>query len=166
MFTRRNKAESLMVSYVLLIVIGIAISVFVFAYLKLYLPENRKSCELDTEIAIVNASCIYNDQDLSITLENRGLFNISGVFIRFGVPGEKVKVQLNEDKEFLGLSGGPGPLSPGEKKAFNYDSAALNLLGIDLERYSTYELEVQSAILDKGFLIPCEDVVNYQVTCE
>ena len=157
--SHKKKAVSLMVSYVLLVVIGIAISVFVYAYLKYYLPENRKECEVDTRVIISNVSCIASASDIRVDIENRGLFNISGVFVRFDTAsGRAVKKQLNNGDEFLGI-----PIAPGESRALNFDDVS----GIiDLDVSTPYEIEIEPAILDEGFLIPCKNsIATYPVTC-
>ncbi len=158
---RNKKAVSEMVSYVLLIVIAISISVFVYAYLKLYLPENRRECEADTKIVITDVTCLKNFNTLSFKMENRGLFTVSGVYVKFDVPNKKVKTQLNKDNEFL-----HPPLVPGNATGFNYGNIS-QTINSSLVTNINYELEIEPAVLQDGFLVLCKDgIVTYPVTCE
>ena len=156
---KQKKADSLMVSYVILIVITMSISIFVYAYLKLYLPKQARECEIDTKIAVTNATCFYSSGgDLALTIENRGLFNISGIFVKFDKPEAKVKKQLNPGLEFLRPS-----LAPEKNLRFNYNN--LSRFNISIENVA-YEIEIEPAILDKGFLVPCKNsIITYPVSC-
>ena len=79
--TKRNKmkgkkAVSLMISYVLLIVIAIVMSIIVFSYLKTV--ANVKpviDCKSGTSIFIEDYKC--GQGKIKLTLKNNGLFNIS-----------------------------------------------------------------------------------------
>lgn len=149
-----------MVSYVLLVVIAISLSVFVYAYLKLYLPENRRECEVDTRIVITEVTCLSNYDDLSFKIENRGLFNVSGAFMKFDLRTKTVKTQLNKDDEFL-----RPPLAPGQARVMNFNNFS-RVYGFPLTENTDFELEVEPAVLQDGFLVSCKDaIVTYPVTC-
>lgn len=158
---RNKKADSLVVSYVILIVIGLAISGFVYAYLKLYLPAQQRECEPDVKISIKNVTCLVNYQgDLALTIENRGLFNVSGMFIRFEKSDVLVKKLLNANQTFFKNS----ELSPGKEISFNFNN--LSRYNITVQPEISYELEIEPATLQEGFLVPCKNsIVTHKVNC-
>ena len=83
-----KRGVSLMIGYVLLVVIAIGLSVAVFAYLKLYLPKDEPKCYDDVILSIDDLICVGGEGgNISVTLTNRGLFNINGAFIRVGEVG-------------------------------------------------------------------------------
>jgi len=149
-----------MVSYVLLVVIAIAVSVFVYAYLKLYLPQNQKECDPDVKIVVTDVECVVlPDGQLKVTLENRGLFKVSGVYFRFGEASKTVKKQLNNSFSTL-----KEPMFPGNASAFVFNN--LNATFPGLNKQTQYEIEIEPVVLDKGFLVPCKNsIVTYPVRC-
>lgn len=156
-----------MVSYVILIVIGVSISVFVYAYLKLYLPaEKQKECEADVKLVITSVSCISSycgvpGGDLALTVENRGLFNVSGLFIRFGNSTSKVKKLLNANETLLK---GTNVLGPGDNRRYNYIDLN-SRYGIVVSPTMNHEIEVEPAVLQDGYIVPCKkSIVTYPVT--
>jgi len=101
-----KKGVSLMIGYVLLIVIVISLSIAVFAYLKLYLPKDQPKCQDNVILSIDEVTCVVSETvptqyEVSVTLTNRGLFNINGAFIRIGGVGRIVKISLNKADEYL-----------------------------------------------------------------
>src|SRR3989344_1131649 len=92
---RNKKAISLMVSYVLLIVIAIGVSVLVYNYLKLYTPGEKKECPADVYLTVDDVTCSLSQNTINLTITNRGVFNISAVFIRVGPQNKSVKLQIN-----------------------------------------------------------------------
>ena len=77
-----KKAVSDMVSYVLLIVIALAISAGVYSWLRFYVPAqiDSQKCSDDVAIAITDYNC--SNQILSLTIENKGYFTVNGFFAR------------------------------------------------------------------------------------
>jgi hypothetical protein len=78
-----KKAISDMVSYVLLIVIAMSISVGVFAVMKSYTPtlDERQKCPENTALAITNYECNKDNDIISLEIENKGMFNVDGFYI-------------------------------------------------------------------------------------
>lgn len=150
---KNKKAISMMVSYTLLIVIAIALSIAVYGYLKLYIPGERPECRPDTNLAVEEVICDLGTGKLNITLSNRGLFNISGAYIRVGLESKTVRFQVNNESEFFSK-----PFSPTEQ--------LLNM-EFDLPSTTNYDiLEVQPLMLIDNTKVPCENaVVNYPLTC-
>src|SRR3989344_5551288 len=96
-----KKADSQMVSYVLLVVIAVSLSVAVFAFLKLYLPSDREKCPDDVNVIIEGASCSRSSGTLILNITNRGLFNVSMLFVRLGSESRTVRLQVNPKNETL-----------------------------------------------------------------
>ena len=148
-----------MISYTLLIVIAIALSILVYTYLKGYVPGERMECSPDISLTLEQASCNIAESKLSITLANRGLFNVDGVYIRVGSSDNDVRTQINKENELF-----PSPLAPNEERVLaniNFNQATT---GVTAGAENT--IEIQPAILEDGFLVPCDQaVVTYQLTC-
>ena len=80
---KSKKAVSLMVSYVLLIVIALALASVIYSWAKVksnFLPQEE--CPEDVSIIIKDYSCNNTIKVISLYIENKGLFNINGFFIR------------------------------------------------------------------------------------
>ena len=95
-----RKGVSLMIGYVLLVIIAIGLSIAVFAFLKLYVPPSSPECPEDVKLTIDDYSCegtnSVNEYQVSVTLTNRGLFKVYGVYIRMGDPNRIYKQLINE----------------------------------------------------------------------
>ncbi len=147
-----------MISYVLLIIIAISLSAGVYSYLRIYVPSYRPVCPSDIYLGLEQITCNLseNPSEISIVLSNKGLFNVSGAFIRAGPSGRRIKTQINENKEIFS-----SPLSPGSS------SPALIFTGPSgLAIGASNELEIQPALIINGQLVPCRNaIVTYPLTC-
>ncbi|HIG52271.1 TPA: hypothetical protein EYQ19_02550 [Candidatus Pacearchaeota archaeon] len=90
-----------MVGYVMLIVIAVGLSVAVFSFLKLYLPEDRPECSEDISLTLDSVSCTLpglqsNNYAIEITMTNRGLFDVLRAQIRIGDSDRVFRTILNE----------------------------------------------------------------------
>jgi len=147
----KKKADSQMVSYVLLVVIAISLSVAVFAYLKLYLPSSKDKCSDDVNVVIENSICKAGR--LNLTVSNRGLFNVSMIFVRFGNESKIVRSQINPGTELLNP-----PLSPGDIREYSFVLSSIPRPGI-------YIVETQPATLsEKRNPMLCR-IVTQKVNC-
>jgi len=147
-----KKADSQMVSYVLLVVIAISLSVAVFAFLKLYVPSDREKCPDDVNVIIEGAICFQGK--LNLTISNRGLFNVSMLFVRMGEESRTVRTQINNKTELL-----PEPLAPGQTNKYLFNIPTRFSTG-------TYIVEVQPAILsEKKNLRLCSTIPTQKVIC-
>jgi len=153
---KNKKAISLMVSYTLLIVIAIALSVIVYGYLKIYLPGQQRECPANINLALEDVVC--SNSNLDITISNRGLFNVSGAFVRVGDKDRTVRTQVNPGDEFF------PPISP--------NSPLINLPDFTIPPNTLtpgeeHVIEIQPVVLvDQQFLVPCKNaVVTYPLTC-
>lgn len=79
-----KKGISILVSYVLLITLAIALAAATYTFLRTYAekPLPEEGCPEGTNIVIENYTC--EDDGINITIKNRGLFNVTGVFIKIG----------------------------------------------------------------------------------
>ena len=152
-----------MVGYVLLIVIAIGLSVAVFTYLRLYLPDEEPKCQDDVFITIESVEC--GGGEVNITLMNRGLFNIDGTFVRMGNVSRIAKTTLSErhGHRFLpDTVNGDGILSPGEVWIKTYDKN--DYVGFSMSDLQEIEVEPFVFVGNKPAL--CEKaVVSRQIDC-
>jgi len=163
MYTNR-KGVSLMVGYALLIVIAIGLAAIVYPFLKARLPEDRVECPADLSISIEEVLCNRADWSVTVRMLNRGLFNITGAYIRFAEADKSVRPQINTGKElFLTGSTNPRPLGPGQRTPpLSYQIGSLSHLPPD----GDFIVEVQPAIYRKRVLVPCSNkIVTQTVKC-
>ena len=110
-----RKGVSLMIGYVLLVIIAIGLSIAVFAFLKLYIPPSSPECPEDVKLTIDDYSCedpnSDNEYQVTMTLTNRGLFNVYGVYIRMG--GDRIYKQLINEADLHFINAGVAGLNPG-----------------------------------------------------
>ena len=147
-----KKGVSLMIGYVLLIIIAISLSIAVYAFLVLYLPSEEPGCPEDIKIIVNEVSCIWSSGDgkwqIEVSVTNKGLFGIDGIFIRVGDKDRIYKEVVNEDDEEFLTGGG---LPPGEKRTLgNYNLAEWS--GGQSNAPTNYEIEIEPFIfeLDKS----------------
>jgi FlaG/FlaF family flagellin (archaellin) len=82
---KNKKAVSEMVGYVMLIVIAVALSVLVYAFLRAYVPVIEKKCPDNVAIGIEDYFCkveANGEHTINLTLRNTGTFDIDGHIIR------------------------------------------------------------------------------------
>lgn len=155
MFLRDKRGIEAMVSYVLLVVIAISLSVAVYGFLKFYAPKDQIKCESEVQLSIDKITC--KDNLLEITLTNRGLFTADRFQLRIGQEDRISKNVLNQGYLFEGENAAEG-LAPGASWTKQY--VYTNYTGIE-----TREVEVQAAqIIDKQIIL-CEQVVSKLVQC-
>ncbi len=76
-----------MVGYVLLIIIAITLSVFVYTWLKKQVPKDTNECEVDVSLIIEKYGCDSAKKEFNLTVKNNGFFSISGFYIRVSSDG-------------------------------------------------------------------------------
>ncbi|MEM3091997.1 MAG: archaellin/type IV pilin N-terminal domain-containing protein [Candidatus Pacearchaeota archaeon] len=76
-----KKGVSVIIGYVLLVVFVIIISVFVYSWLKSYIPSEPLKCSEEVSLLIKEAKFNHSTRILAIILSNNGKFNIAGYFI-------------------------------------------------------------------------------------
>lgn len=142
-----KKGVSLMIGYVLLIIIAIGLSVAVYAFLVLYLPSEEPGCPEDIKMIVDEVSCVwdpgYLQWQVEVTVTNKGLFGIDGIFIRVGDKDRIYKEVVNEgDEEFLTEGG----LPPGIERNLGWYN--LSEYGTDPLPPENYEVEIEPFIFE------------------
>lgn len=125
-----------MVSYVLLIVIAVGLSVAVYSYLNLYVPKEKPQCSADISLIVQDYQCTSNPNGgtLNITFLNKGLFSIDAVYVRVGSSSAKVKQQINPGNGiYFGVIGGQKGLVPGKIVSKFFGSPYINNADLELE---------------------------------
>jgi len=157
-----------MIAYVLLIVIAITLSVLTFAYLKLYLPEDRPKCYNDVALSIDSYVCDdFNGNDnfqLDVTVTNRGLFSIQGAFVRLGEAGRIYKKVMNSNPQStFKISDLDTDLEPGESMELTHNNRLNNeYVGTD----GNYVLEIEPLLFIDSKPALCETAtVRKDITC-
>ncbi len=152
-----------MVGYALLVVIAIGLAAIVYPFLKARLPVERVECPADLSLSIDDVSCNRADHSLTIKLLNRGLFNVTGAYIRFAESDRTVRPQVNPGKEIYLTGLNPTPLGPGQYTPYlTYPIGNLT----SLPPNGTFIVEVQAAIFKKGVLVPCANkIITQTINC-
>jgi hypothetical protein len=80
---KSKRALSEIVSYVLIIVIAISLAAGVYVWLKVYIPSKQAdTCPKEASLFINDYSCSTSQKILTLKIENSGMFNIDGFFIK------------------------------------------------------------------------------------
>jgi len=155
-----KKAVSEMVGYVLLIVIAVGLSVAVYSFLRIYVPKEKPACEESINLIVQDYSCSVAQNNLTLTLSNKGLFKVNAAFIRLGLETQKVKPQINKNNFYIYGPDGKLGLNPGESFTSVYIPAAAVKSGIN------YGLEIEPAQVSGNTLIACENsIITQTITC-
>ena len=165
-----KKGVSELVSYVLLIIIAVGLSVFVYNYISSYVPKDKPTCNQDVSLIVQDVSCVHGSPagEIDISLLNKGLFKIDAAYARFGVRGRTVKQQLEQISQpantiylstFIGNQG--TGLKPGDTIVKQYtlpSSFALNA--------GEYEVEIEPAVFIGNDLALCPgSIITQPITC-
>lgn len=107
-----KKAVSLMVSYVILIVITISLSIMVFAWLKIFVGTDEAiECPAGIHLIVKDYNC--STKELRVTLKNKGRFTVEDFVLRvndqpdskFGIypldPESKSAISPGKEEEFI-----------------------------------------------------------------
>ncbi len=154
-----KKGVSEIVSYTLLIVIAIGLSIIVFLFLKVYVFKGQApQCPPDVSLSLTEESCsVGNPGSLQFTITNKGFFTVNGFYLRFRQPGRKIEnlIPLKDQfKTFLEEDG----LSPGDPQPFS--------IPVQVSAGQDYTLEVQPVVYnEKNEPAVCEAIVTKTVTC-
>ncbi|MDD5700364.1 MAG: hypothetical protein PHH00_04250, partial [Candidatus Nanoarchaeia archaeon] len=84
---KNKKGVSEIVSYVLLIIIAVAISVLVYNFLIKFIPRGSTP-QCPDGISLIPEDITCSASTISFNLVNRGLWNVSGAFIKGGMPSK------------------------------------------------------------------------------
>lgn len=155
----RKKGISEMVSYVLLVVIAIGISITAYSFLKSYVPKGQTpNCLDDVAIQMQDYVCDSSLQSLTLTISNTGLHSFDAVYIRMGDETAKVRSAITPNRQPLVFGTREG-LKPGETYSRVLVSPVINS-GKNI-------LEIQPAMYTaNNKLAACDKAtVTYTLTC-
>ncbi len=159
---KSRKAVSEMVSYTLLVVIAVGLSIFVYNYLSVYTPKDHATCTDDIHIILQSYGCdTGSSAQLNLSLLNKGIFSIDAAYIRFGPAERKVKDLINSNDlyftEFIG-DGTPG-LIPGESVTKTFQ--------LPITAGTKYGIEIQPAVFSKDneLALCSQAVIVQEITC-
>jgi hypothetical protein len=84
---KSNKGISNLIAYALLISLTLSISALVYGWLEFMIPEELPSCPEKVNIIVKEYTCtpktsVPNSGSISMIIQNKGMFNVSGFFIR------------------------------------------------------------------------------------
>ena len=146
---RDDRGLSEIISYVLLVVIALGIAGGVYSFLKAYVPKEQVKCSDDIGLSIDEVSCLGGQ--LNVTVNNRGLFNINGMYVK--VKNESrvySRVVNNGSIVFL------APLEPGDKLTRNYSYSEIG----------NKEVEIDPIVLMNNVSVICSKaIVSKKVVC-
>ena len=145
-----KRGISEIMSYVLLILIAITISTLVYGFLKLYVPKEKPECKEGINLIIENVQCKHEANginNLTLVLQNRGLFKVDKAFIRIGFETRQFRADIPQTN--------PIPLA--NKTIYDeglnpqeLTRALIYELPSDYSAAGNYILEVQPAHFTKG----------------
>ena len=79
---RDKRGLSEIVSYVLLIVIVISMSILIYNYMKGFIPRERDICPDGVALIVRSYTCYAGSKTLTLNLQNKGLFTIDAYVLR------------------------------------------------------------------------------------
>lgn len=151
---RNKKGISIIVSYVLLIVIAVGVSVAVYSYLRLQVPKERNECSSEIALAIQDYQCDINAETLDLTIINRGLFNVDRASIRLGAPETTIKEQIQISVLY------EDGLDPGESITLSYNVPE------EITLQEEMVVEIVPILFEDDQLVLCENsIINQPITC-
>lgn len=166
--SKNKKAISLMLSYVLLVVIAISLSVGVYSWLK-FVVKGQESIEKCPEGAslIIQDYKLLENKKIELTVKNKGLFNISGYYIK-GTDNKSQEAWFNlKDVIASSISGAvegtylfSKPFSPGDENTHTFSYEGLDKLEkIEIE---PFRIQEKKSGLKKKSIVLCEQAIVSQ----
>jgi len=163
-----KRAVSLMVSYVLLIVIGMALATLVYIWLEKVIDVTpTPECPENTRLMILGYTC--DTDKITVDVKNNGLFNVTGYYIR-GTPDASKQavfglkfvggVPLEDGSYYFGITGSARDLKPDEheESTFSYDVGGMD--GGNIQK-----IEIQPFRIQEENLALCGNPIPQDVTC-
>ncbi len=154
-----KKAISLVVSYVLLISIGLSIAGLVYGWLRFYVNvDETKGCP--DGIFVTFSEVDYNKNDsvpknainMTLKIQNRGTFNVDGYIIR-------ANNKTNSSTGIWTLHLENNGLNVSQTQELFLDNENLSSFG------KICYLTLQPFIMEKGNVLPCTRVASREVEC-
>ena len=165
-----KKAVSLMLSYVILIVIAISLAIGVYAWLKFQANiEELDKCPDDVSLILQNYECNLETKEISLTVQNKGLFNLDGFIVRGAdTSGEIPAVVLapeNEVQVGTGRYDFANEFAPNAKEDVSFsfrDKGLDNLIKIQIEPF-----RIQKDKKGQDKVVFCDNaVITQDIVCE
>lgn len=157
--SKRKKALSNIIAYVLLISISLSLSVVVYGWLKFYVSEDDiETCPSKVNIIIKNYKCNKTTTEsgwLMVTLKNKGLFTVDGYVLR-------VHDRPNANFGFYVFDDVGTIIAPGKEysKTYYFNESIIN--GYELSDITF--IEIQPLIMGKKN-ISCKSYSSQDVIC-
>lgn len=147
-----NRGLSNLVAYVMLIAITISLSVMVYGWLKFYVEGDEVvACSENVNVIISGYECSSGATgNLTVTLKNKGLFNIDGFILR-------VHNRTDAEFGFYVFTDNGVALGPGQSNTTVYNFATHGVFDVTL-------VDVQPFVLEDG-KISCETYASQRVVC-
>jgi hypothetical protein len=170
-FKPNKKAVSLIISYVLLISIGLSIAGLVYGWLKFYANiGDTPKCPDGIHLAIMSAPYFEGKVDgselnLNLTIENRGRFSVAGYVIR---ASNKTDAKIGTFTIYDSRPGsGVGasstdakfPPAPGNASIHYFNATHLKEYG------KICFIEVQPFIIENDNIIACTQISTKKIDC-
>ena len=156
---KSKRALSEIVSYVLLIVIALALAAAVYSWMRYYLPSQEESkCPDDVALTIKDYAC--SQGLLNLTLKNSGFFNVDGFYVRASnaTVDKLPTILLNSTSPEYNVPGIPGrcnlqisPFNVSSTREFSFDYSSFNALT---------KVQIQPYIIENNHLYLCKNIVT------
>jgi len=155
-----------MISYVLLIAVAIAMSITVFAWLRLIANvQPIISCEESTQLVVESVRCIdeVNSKLLEVVVKNNGRFSVNGFILSVAeAPHRAATSSLVPLSSSEAIATVPGrytfaqPLLPGQSLETFFTNSYRSSTGVSSVDFVIYGVRLQPFILSEGNLVVCE----------
>lgn len=152
-FKQKNKrGVSEIIGYILLIAIVVVISIFVFQWLKSYVPQSALACPDGTAVSVPEYKYDCTGNNLSFTLQNTGTFSIAGYFIHASNDSITEIATIDLTSYYTGSGGNQtsggiilglgNTLDPGKTKSMATNSFDLSLNFPAIEAETLVKIEI------------------------
>ncbi len=163
---KTKKGVSLILSYVLLVVIALALALGVYTWLKFIAggAEDIEECPEGVSLILQEYKCFSGAKIIELTLRNKGRFNIDGSIIK-GTANKSqdawfnLKLVDNSNVQELAVPGTykfPSPLAPDASQVYNFSYAGLGTL----EKVGIIPIQIH-----ENQSILCESTISQEVNC-
>jgi len=156
---KNKRAISEIVSYVLLIVIALSLASGVYVWLKTYVPpeKEREKCPEDVALSVNDYRC--SGETITLIIENKGLFNVNGFFIRASNDSSKLPTIMLNSTDIALISAGRYDfenegLKPNEIKEIKFSYSGLNKIA---------RIQIQPFVSGKRNFLLCSNVADLSI---
>ena len=157
-----KKTQSEIISYVLLIVIALGLASGVYFYLTKIIPSQKEAetCSDDVSVIISNYSCDAGNKIISLGLENRGLFNVNGFFIRASNDSSKLPFVSLNSTESMNQVGRYDFIGEAVFKPGDIITADFSYAGTDLTSIQRIQIQPYTTNTKTHALLLCKNIVD------